>query len=65
MTFCVVNFKIMRDTKCHGGRCIYLTEKELVELIKEIKEEFPNEFFEILGYMKGLKLSSKNRSENK
>ncbi len=40
-----------------------MTEKELVELMKEVKEKFPNEFFETIGYMKGLGAIAKRKQD--
>ncbi len=42
---------------------ILLNEKELIELMKEVKENFPNEFFETIGYMKGLGARAKRKKD--
>lgn len=33
-----------------------LNEKEVIDLIREVKERFPNEFHETIGFMKGLSI---------
>ncbi|CEQ19692.1 hypothetical protein GOD95_05030 [Paeniclostridium sordellii] len=46
-----------------------MTDREIIELIKNVKEKAPNQFFETIGIMKGIKImaekievSSKNNT---
>ncbi len=40
-----------------------MSEKEIVNLIKKVKENFPNEFYETIGYMRGLKKGMEIKKE--
>jgi hypothetical protein len=40
-----------------------LSEKELINLMKNMKHNFPNEFYETIGFMKGLKVRMENERE--
>lgn len=37
-----------------------MNEKEIVELIRTVKITYPNEFYELMGYMRGLKKSAED-----
>lgn len=44
-----------------------MTDREIVELVKSMKEKAPNQFFETIGIMKGIKIMSEkieSSSEN-
>ena len=43
-----------------------MTDKEIIELMKTIKEKAPNQFFETIGMMKGIKImAEKNEITSK
>ncbi len=41
-----------------------MNEKELIELMRSVKEKAPNEFFETIGIMKGIKIMIEKRQKN-
>ncbi|WP_286149541.1 hypothetical protein [Romboutsia ilealis] len=43
---------------------IKVSEKELIELMKNVKQNFPNEFYETIGFMRGLKTKLDNERKS-
>lgn len=41
-----------------------MTDREIIELIKRMKEKAPNQFFETIGMMKGIKIMSEKIETN-
>lgn len=42
-----------------------MTDKEIIELMKNTKEKAPNQFYEIIGMMKGIKLMENKKTHLK
>ncbi|CEN77423.1 hypothetical protein [Paraclostridium sordellii] len=41
-----------------------MTDREIIELVKSMKEKAPNQFFETIGIMKGIKIMSEKNQSN-
>lgn len=41
-----------------------MTDKEIIELMKSVKEKAPNQFFETIGIMKGIKIMAEKSEIN-
>ncbi|MDU7965427.1 hypothetical protein [Paraclostridium sordellii] len=41
-----------------------MTDREIIELIKSMKEKAPNQFFETIGMMKGIKIMAEKIETN-
>ena len=41
-----------------------MTDREIIDLIKSVKEKAPNQFFETIGMMKGIKIMAEKAEAN-
>lgn len=41
-----------------------MTDREIIELVKSMKEKAPNQFFETIGIMKGIKIMAEKNESN-